>query len=94
MQGLQCKPELVVTLEGLTGLTALAVRVDGSKGGSLGALCHLTGLQELRVFAQAPVGLLLQLTQLKQLTSLDYEGPFEENLACSMRTFHFNSKVS
>ena len=78
IEGLQCTTELLVALRGLSGLRCL--RVDTGEGvDALPADGPLTELRELFVacFSTSKEGLLLQPTQLKQLTGLTYLGPFD-----------------
>jgi hypothetical protein len=77
--GLQYSAALLATLQRLTELTGLSTLYLGNYdyyGEGLEVVCQLTGLREL--FLHFPSStqhrLLLQLTQLKQLTSLDFEG--------------------
>ena len=86
MQHLTLSAELIAQLPALTGLTALELRPEdgtyGSMGEGLEAVCQLTGLRELTLCFEeaAGEGLLLQLTQLKQLTRLEYRGPVKGRL--------------
>jgi hypothetical protein len=71
MGSLQCSAEVLAALQGLSGLQTLFLPVDTGK--ELGVVCQLTGLRELHLVAAASVDkLLLQLTQLKQITNLDF----------------------
>ena len=73
MPGLQHSAELFSALQGLSGLHRLCLQpFDMSVG--LEGVCQLTGLRELEVNegCRPTEGLLLQLTQLKQLTYLTY----------------------
>jgi hypothetical protein len=79
ISGLQYSAELLATLHRLTELTGLSTLYLGNYdyyGEGLEVVSQLTGLREL--FLHFPSSsqhrLLLQLTQLKQLTSLDFEG--------------------
>ena len=70
--------ELLAPLQGLSGLQKLAVAAstkDTVEG--LQSVCHLTRLKELELVITnlADPGVLLQMTQLKQLTRLEYHGP-------------------
>jgi hypothetical protein len=89
--GLQCldmkwlgmSTELLAPLQGLSGMQELLLaaesELDPTAAEGLAALCQLTGLRalDLRMFVPetAEERLLLQLTQLKQLTELTYRGP-------------------
>jgi hypothetical protein len=67
--------ELLGPLRGLSGLHTLRVSSRYSRRKALAAVCQLTGLRELEVYAPlATTPGLLQLAQLKQLTRLDYTG--------------------
>jgi hypothetical protein len=78
------KPGLLVPLQGLSGLEVLAMAAQASEADGLQeacqeAVCQLTGLKRLWWCLMSPSvvreGLLLPLTQLKQLTSLVFLGP-------------------
>jgi hypothetical protein len=73
MPNLQYSAERLAPLTGLTGLTRLdLIPVAGSTEG-LEVVCQLTGLRQLHLTdPRGDEGLLLQLTQLKQLTKLQY----------------------
>jgi hypothetical protein len=73
MQGLQHSAGLFSALQGLSGLHRLCLQPWGSSVG-LEGVCQLTGLLDLEVNegCRPTEGLLLQLTQLKQLTYLTY----------------------
>ena len=91
----QYSAELVATLHRLTeltGLSSLSLGDDDYTGEGMEVVCQLTGLQELalRFPSSTLEGLLLQLTQLKQLTALTYEGHFDG--AC--KDTHFTDQVS
>jgi hypothetical protein len=96
MQHLTLSAELLSQLPALTGLTALELGprdgMYGSMGEGLEAVCQLTGLRALAVCFEeaAGEGLLLQLTQLKQLTRLEYRGPVNGRRSVQV----FASKVS
>jgi hypothetical protein len=72
--------ELLAPLQQLSGLQTLhlspAVWTPAAMPGLSPALCQLTGLRELRLWqnSNAEEGLLLHLTQLRHLTSLEYVG--------------------
>lgn len=76
--------ELLAPLQGLSGLQELLwaadSELDPTAAEGLAALCQLTGIRALDVRMYVPKTaeerLLLQLTQLKQLTKLTYRGPF------------------
>jgi hypothetical protein len=77
------RPELLVPLQGLSGLEVLAMAAQASEADGLQeacqeAVCQLTRLKRLWLCLSPSVvreGLLLPLTQLKQLTSLVFLGP-------------------
>jgi hypothetical protein len=72
LRGLQYSRGMLASLQGLSSLTVLRVKpADGSAEG-LEGVCRLTGLQQLHVHEPpgAVEGLMLQLTQLRQLTHL------------------------
>jgi hypothetical protein len=66
--------ELLAALPGLSGLHTLHLQLCGEAEEGLQGVCHLEGLRELLVTTNDHFpdnkGLLLQLTQLKQLTLL------------------------
>jgi hypothetical protein len=72
----QCTTELLAALSRLSGLHVLHVSLaDESRQDATGCICQLTNLRELSLFtcsAGCKEGLLLRLTQLRQLTSLLY----------------------
>jgi hypothetical protein len=75
IRGLQCSAEQLAPLTGLRSLHTLQLTVpQGSPEAVIGYMCQLTGLEKLDMqnVQGADDGLLLQLTQLRQLTSLDY----------------------
>ena len=77
MQHCRFSTGLLIALQGLTGLVRLKVghhEHNEESRQSLKAVCQLTGLRELGVFCPNEEGLLLRLTELKQLTRLEYEG--------------------
>jgi hypothetical protein len=77
MWGLKrCTAELLNALQGLSGLHTLAVSATAE---TLTAVCQLTGLRDLDVAldGSAAEDLMLQLTQLRQLTSLRYDVPIK-----------------
>jgi hypothetical protein len=85
MQHCRCSTGLLSALQGLTGLVRLKVGHYGDQEESLQswkAVCQLTGVRELGVVCPSEEGLLLQLTQLKQLTRLEYEGLVNEAYGC------------
>jgi hypothetical protein len=70
--GLQYSAELLAPLQGLSGLQALEVG-PVCLAESMGLVCQLSGLRKLITWdCSEGEGLLLQLTQLKQLTHLEY----------------------
>jgi hypothetical protein len=78
------RPKLMVPLQGLSGLEVLAVAAQASEAEGMQeacqeVVCQLTGLKNLWWCLMSPSvvreGLLLSLTQLKQLTSLVFLGP-------------------
>jgi hypothetical protein len=75
----QCGAELLVPLQGLSGLTAMSIDPFSSAGEDcLQSLCQLTGLKKLYVGYSSTAskeGLLLHLSQLQQLTTLSYCDP-------------------
>jgi hypothetical protein len=73
--GLQYSAELLGPLQGLSKLQSLHVQTDPGTDGwePLELVCQLTGLRKLQA-DWVPDWLLLQLTQLKQLTELTYSG--------------------
>jgi hypothetical protein len=82
MQGLQYSSELLAPLTGLKGLTQLNVEPVDTSAEGLGVVCQLTGLRRLHMRVPSDLSLvaceageqLLQLTQLRKLTHLDYAG--------------------
>lgn len=80
MTGLKYNTELLAPLQGLTALRTLDMPTPIKASEDLDGLCQLTGLRELSVVGKsgsaANGGLVLQLTELTQLTRLDYSGPF------------------
>ena len=84
MRWLRMSTELLAPLQGLSGLQELLwaadSELDPTAAEGLAALCQLTGIRALDVRMYVPKTaeerLLLQLTQLKQLTKLTYRGPF------------------
>jgi hypothetical protein len=82
---------LLAPLRGLSGLHALHVGDDKVTGDNVQALCQLTGLRELCVSClnHIPAGVLLQLTEMQQLTALNHGGwvgctPHGFRLACKV----------
>ena len=75
VQQLQYSAEGLAPLQRLSELHTLRLATNSGEG--LEAVSQLTGLQELYLVAGCAAAdrLLLQLTQLKQLTSLDFHGP-------------------
>jgi hypothetical protein len=74
MQGLRYTAHLLPALQGLSGLHTLSLGASHAAE-PLDGVCQLTGLRELSVYPRdGAKGLLLQLTQLKQLTALAYFG--------------------
>jgi hypothetical protein len=70
---LPCDQELLAPLQGLSRLDTLLLYAPLDRWKGLEAMCHLTGLQMLRLNApKATKPGLLELTQLKQLTRLEY----------------------
>jgi hypothetical protein len=90
MQDLKHSAKLLPALHGLSGLHTLGLSAVQAHE-QLDGVCQLTGLRELVVRApDVAQGLLLQLTQLKQLTALTYSGPLDASvvtisLACQVR---------
>jgi hypothetical protein len=83
MMELPYSAEQLPALLGLSVLHTLRLSVDEMMGtDGLNGLCQLTGLRKLEVSApyDAPEEWLLQLTQLRQLTSLTYRGSFRGNM--------------
>ena len=73
MQGLQDSAQQLPALQGLSGLTKLAMNADESTAAD--GLCQLTGLKDLFVWdCNIGQGLHMQLTGLKELTRLYYRG--------------------
>lgn len=71
MQSLKLTTELLTPLQGLSTLDVLILGSKESEEG-LEAVCQLTGLRCLELWtSQTTPGLLLQLTQLQQLTRLE-----------------------
>jgi hypothetical protein len=92
MQFLHHNVELLSSLSRLSRLHTLRLFVDNADATEdLGAVCQLTGLRQLDLASPGmEEGLpLLQLTQLKQLTRLEYDGPRE---VCGDRLL-FETKV-
>jgi hypothetical protein len=81
MQGLYYGCGLLPALKELTGLHTLMLKDVRGSSENLMLLSQQTGLRELKVLNQVMGGnrLLLQLTQLQQLTSLHYQGRPNEN---------------
>ena len=79
MQEVQFSSELLTALAGLTGLSTLWLAHSEYAGNGLEALSQLTGLQELCLWLPCSTqeGLLLQLTQLKQLAALYFSGQID-----------------
>ena len=79
MSGLRCTAGTLASLAGLSALHRLSVGTNAGDGQGLIDLAQLTGLREL--FVSVPnsedMGLLLQLTELKQLTLLRYDGQWD-----------------
>jgi hypothetical protein len=77
MMGLQCSSELLSPLQRLSGLTALQLYPPHWSNRFLSqvdVVSQITGLRDLQVADYSPSdGLLLQLTQLRQLTQLSYQ---------------------
>jgi hypothetical protein len=80
IEGLQCTRELLVALQGLSRLCDLYVDDFSTTGEGVEALCQLKQLEQLYVACvnTTQEGLLLQLTQLKQLGRLTYIGRFND----------------
>lgn len=79
----QCPAKLDYALQGLSGLHTLVMSPEGPEAvESLKAVCQLSGLRGLYVATDdaSTDGVLLQLTQLKQLTYLCYHGFFDGSL--------------
>jgi hypothetical protein len=75
MRCLQCPLEQLAPLQGLSELRKLRLAtVVALTEAELQAVCQLTGLRELELNTADTPGMLLQLTQLRQLTSLHYYG--------------------
>jgi hypothetical protein len=72
LRGLQYSRGMLASLQGLSSLTVLRVKPGDGAADGLEGVCQLTGLQQLHVQEPpgAAEGLLLQLTQLRQLTYL------------------------
>jgi hypothetical protein len=75
LMGMPCKEELLWPLQRLSGLRTMLLYTAHHDWEGLEMVCHLTGLQDLTLQARhsTRVGL-LQLSQLKQLTHLDFIG--------------------
>jgi hypothetical protein len=75
MQGLLYSSQLLADLPKLSGLQQLTLWPCNRSSEGLEVVCQLTGLRELHVTDPTTAeGLLLQLTQLKQLTRLHFRG--------------------
>jgi hypothetical protein len=73
MWRLQYSATSLAALTGLSNLTELHVCPAGASTGGLAVVCQLTGLRQLHLTdPKEDERLLLQLTQLRQLTKLDY----------------------
>lgn len=72
MRGLQYSAGLLAGLTGLSGLQELHVDPSGGPSKGLEEVCKLTQLKHLYLWNYSEEGLLLQLTQLRQLTKLEY----------------------
>jgi hypothetical protein len=75
LKRLQCTTELLASLSRLSGLRVLHVSVAEAVRDATGCICQLTGLRDLGLFtcnAAYQEGLMLQLTELRQLTKLLY----------------------
>jgi hypothetical protein len=79
LQDMQCSAELLPALHGLSRLQDLCLFDDRSTVEGLEVVCQLTQLKDLVLLVPntAEELLLLQLTQLKQLTYLEYSGPLD-----------------
>jgi hypothetical protein len=84
--GLQYNTELLAPLTGLGSLTELSMCPAGESTEGLELVCQLTGLRQLFLGVNGDAkGLLGQLTQLQQLTSLDYFGTGSvQRLSCQV----------
>jgi hypothetical protein len=81
MRELRVSTELLAPLQGLSGLHVLHLSDSGNLGQDWSAVRQLTGLRELYLTApHSAEGLLLQLTQLKKLTSLTFTGRLNKEL--------------
>jgi hypothetical protein len=75
MQQLQYNSDLLAPLTGLSSLQELSLEPKNSLGEGLEVVCKLTGLRRLELELPVEAGdQLLQLTQLQQLTHLEYTG--------------------
>jgi hypothetical protein len=75
LQYLQCSAELLAPLRGLSSLSELTLCPDGQSEQGLEVVCQLTGLRRLCLTDPSKgEGVLESLTQLRQLTSLDFNG--------------------
>jgi hypothetical protein len=92
--GLQYSAELLAPLQGLGGLQKLHVQTEPDTDGwePLELVCQLTGLRELQA-DWVPDWLLLQLTQLKQLTALTYSGQANSARAGRRASGYFKAQV-
>jgi hypothetical protein len=79
IQGLRCTAGTLAPLQGLSALHKLCMGTNHGDVQGLQEVVQLTGLRELFVWApnSEDVGLLMQLTQLKQLTGLVYDGQWD-----------------
>jgi hypothetical protein len=91
MARLRESAEHLPALQGLSGLTSLALHADQPSAAD--GLCHLTALKELWVLdCNLAQGLLMQLTELKQLTRLSYCGSVI-NEGCEFSSLKLTRKV-
>jgi hypothetical protein len=98
MRAVQCNAELLAALQGLSELHTLGLTLaDSTAVADVQRVCQLTGLRELNLQAalgncwdRDTEGWLMQVTQLKQLTTLTYEGP----IFGTFKRATFSSEVS
>jgi hypothetical protein len=91
--GLHFGQDLLAAMQGLRELHTLSLIADATTAADrLHGLCQLTGLRDLDLSTptNAQEELLLQLTQLRQLTALRYTGAYEDD----RESLYFAAKVS